>query len=422
MRTIFDAGLVLAAFVVGTGVFVGAAVGLTAAGVPFAVPVVVYLVVMLGWMAFAFVRYRIARQDEMLQVLTSAVELNLPLAPAVRAYLHERPDRMGYSLQLPIAVLLTPVLPGFVVFWFLFWRTRYDRRVGQFVELLEDGVPLADALAMVRPIAPRVTRLAAAVAEETGDPAGCLRGVERERTVTAWLELIPRVLYPLCVYLIVLGITSFLMLIIMPKFKRIFQEFGQTLPPVTQNLNAVWIVYQDFQPLIALLAAGAAAGVALVLVAPGFRWHLPVVGRLYRWEMQAEVLRLLAAQLAAGRTAPQSLDLLADAGEYPPVVRSRLSTAADAVSAGVPLADALRAADLLPAAMVPLVTTAERTRTLPRALAELAAVQSGRAVRLVRRVSLVVSPVLLLGVGAVVAFVSAAMFFPLITLLTELGQ
>src|SRR5438094_8666474 len=119
---------------------------------------------------------------------------------------------------------------------------------------------------------------------------------------------------------------------------------------------------------------------------------------------------MLAALVEVGRPAPEALGLLADAPDVPFVVRRHLDRAESAVARGEPLAAALRDAGLLPKSMVPLVQSSERLRTLPFALGELGDLLSGRAVRIARRVSLVVGPLLVVAVGVLVGFICVAMF------------
>jgi type II secretory pathway component PulF len=162
--------------------------------------------------------------------------------------------------------------------------------------------------------------------------------------------------------------------------------------------------------------------VSVFIASPAARWHLPILGRLYRWEVQGLVLRMLAALLDAGQPVPDALQRLADAEELPPVVRRNIDSARRQVCAGEPLAAALRDAGLLPRSMVALVQTAGRLNNLPWALGEMGELLSGRAVRMARRMSMVLGPILLLAVGAVVACVALGMFMPLIALLTRLAE
>jgi type IV pilus assembly protein PilC len=391
-----------------------------AAGSPAAAGGVLLALLVNGWGVYAFLRYRQARQDELVYVLAAAVEAGLPLAPAVRAYLYDRPRRTRLRAGLWVAAVIFLPLYAYTRVVMGWWS--FDMLVRELAARLEDGESLSEALRNVPGVAGREVRLAAAVGEETSGLAACLRSADRERWGAAWLEVAPRFVYPFVVFVFVLSLTTFLMVFIVPKYQRIFQEFGEHLPVVTEALisTAGWFSEELLLSPPALLFGLAA--VAAVLGNPTVRWYTPFLGRLYRWEVQAQVLRTIGRLLTAGRTVPQALAFLADSADLPQVVRRRLATAMTHTQRGDPLDAALERAGLLPPPMAPLVRSAERVRTLPWALGELGDHLAGRAFRLVRRVSLIVAPLLVAALGAVVGFVALAMFLPLIHLLTRLSE
>ena len=233
----------------------------------------------------------------------------------------------------------------------------------------------------------------------------------------------PRIVYPLVVLLFVSAITLFLIVAILPKYRRIFQEFDLDLPSSTLAIVDVGNAVADAFPLVPLAMVLGLIALSAVIAHPTLRWHAPLLGRLYRWGVQAQVLRALGRLLAAGRTVPHALGFLGAADDFPAVVRRRLTTATEGVERGDPLAASLNWAELLPAAMGgPLVVAAEKVRTLPWALAELGDHLSGRAFRLVRRASLIASPLLVVAVGVVVAYIAIGMFMPLIALMSSLSE
>lgn len=401
--------VLLFALLVGVPAAGGAATGIVG---------VLLLLLFNGWALYAFLHHRHGQQDELLAVLTATAEADLPLAGGVAAYRADRrPRPLAGWLRWTSFVALP--LYAYARIW-VGWRP-FDRLIADLSDRLATGAPLSDALRATPGVAAREVRLAAAVGEATGSLGPALRAADRERWSAAWLEVAPRVLYPLLVLLFVSGLTAFLMEFILPKFKKIFSEFGQSLPQTTRYLGDAWDSLGSFEPLV-LLAVALPVLVAAAVFSPTLRWHAPVVGGLYRWGVQAEVLRTLGRLLAVGRTVPEALAFLAAADDLPAVARRGLRAAAARVRRGEPLDAALAATGLLPPNAAPLVRSAERVRNLPWALVELGDHLAGRAVRLVRRLSLVVSPVLVALVGAVVGFIAVAMFLPLIQLITGLTE
>src|SRR5262245_52534798 len=111
MRTVLDVLKVLGVLVAGLLGLALLAAGLILAGQGQLLPLLLFLMLAVVWMGYAFFRYRQVRQDELLQVLAMAVEAQLPLGPAIRAYLQDRPgEGTGGTWD---AVLMVLLLPGF---------------------------------------------------------------------------------------------------------------------------------------------------------------------------------------------------------------------------------------------------------------------------------------------------------------------
>jgi type II secretory pathway component PulF len=405
------------AWILGTLVFLGILVsGFAFGGSAIGVPLILFIVIVAGWFVYVFFRYRFVRQEEIVQVLSAAAEAKLPLAPALRAYVRDRPMESQWGWWDVTLMFAFP--PGY---WLAHQRHVFERRAGDIADLLEAGHSLPEALREVRGAAHYDVTVAATVGEEIGQLPESLRRADRERLVGVWLEVVPRLAYPLALMFFILGITTFFMMQIMPRLRKIFHDFNYELPPITSALIDVWNGTQDWHWIIAAVLAGLAVLLAILIASPTVRWYLPICGRVYRWDVQGLILRMLSLLVEAGRTLPESLGLLADNSDFPAIVQVRLSAARVRINRGEPLAESLHGAGLLPGSMIPLLHSAERANTLPWALRELGEMLAGRANRVVRRVSLIVAPALVLVVGSVVAFIVLAMFMPLIDLLTRLS-
>ena len=423
MHPLDRSGIVLTKLVVGLlllgGVGTAAAVAVYAAGGFGLLGVLLYVIANV-WAVYTFLRYRHGLQDELLTVLAATAEARQPLPAGVEAYLDGRPPPNEFGVAFRWLAFIAFPLYAYARLW-LGWR-RFDQLVEDLALRLEEGESLSHALGSVPGVAAREVRLAAAVGEATGSLGPCLRGADRERWSAAWLDVAPRLVYPLLVLLFVTGVAAFLMTFILPRFVRIFDEFGAQLPTETRLLRESWSVLDANFAAVGLGIALLQATETLPVVSTTVRWHSPILGRVYRWVVQAEVSRTLGRLLAVGRTVPQALDFLAASGHLPSVARRRVAVAADRVGRGDPLAQSLRAAGLLPASMAPLVQASERTGTLPQTLLELGGHLAGRSLRVVRRASLLVSPLLVAAVGVVVGFIAVAMFMPLVRLLTSLSE
>jgi len=269
--------------------------------------------VVVGWLLYVYFRYRFVRQDELVQVLATAADANLPLIPAIRAYVRDRPAEGQWGWW--DVTLLFAFPPAY---WLMHQRHTFDSRAADIADALEDGQSLHEALRSVPGAAPIDVTVAASVGEATGRLSECLRRSDRERLTGVWLEIIPRLAYPLALLFFVVGIASFFMAQIMPRIERIFIDFKQPLPDMTVHLNTAWSRASNWWIVVAGAFAAIIGILSLLITSPTIRWHFPFVGRLYRWEVQGLILRMLGALVGAGRPVPESLGRLADAADFPP--------------------------------------------------------------------------------------------------------
>jgi type II secretory pathway component PulF len=369
-----------------------------------------------GWILYAFVNYRYVRREELLQVLAGAAENDLPLAPALRAYLHDRPR--GDLREFWVATLL--FFPFLFYYWIWHRQNSFDRKLERVAELMEQGLPLFQALEAVPGVASRDMVLAAAIGQVTGQLSQCLKRTARRRLGELWIEMLPQIVYVVLVPIILLAIVSFLMYFIVPKFRKIFSDFSMRMPSATLKLIAVsnWVVDYYYIVFLAVLLI-VALGLVLFFNSTA-RWFFPGLGNVYRRLAQSRVLRLLSMLLETGRTVPHALSHLEELPLGRSVVR-RIRGAKYRIERGEPLAECLLEAGLLPAAMLPLVRISERTGNLPWILGELADAIYNRTIVRIKRIAQAMFPAVVISMGLLVGGVVYAMFLPIVTLITELS-
>ena len=174
---------------------------------------------------------------------------------------------------------------------------------------IEGGASLSEAMAK----SPKVFDRLYVNMIKAGEAGGSLETILRrlaefkERTQSLKNKVIGALIYPIMVILFTIGILVFIMIKIIPEFKSMFEEFGITLPAMTQLLIAIsdrcvklWFLF----PLIPI------AMILFVSLVCKFRagrmgWHLyllklPVIGKLVEKSNLARTTRTLGALVASG--------------------------------------------------------------------------------------------------------------------------
>jgi general secretion pathway protein F len=252
----------------------------------------------------------------------------------------------------------------------------------------------------------RSGRLAAAVerAAEELERAGELRAQVRAALT-----------YP--VFLATSGVVAVAAIVgfVMPRFATILGDLGQALPLSTRLLLGVSGAVRGHVAL--LLLALAAGGIAFAVAArtPAFNlaWHrwlldAPVVGAIRRGMSSARVCRTLAGLLDAGVPLLAALEAAREASGDP-AEAERVTAARREVNEGTRLATALQRNAALPPSALRLVAFGEQSGRLPAFLEQAARMDERAAHRSLRALVALIEPVLIVGFGALVAFVAAAL-------------
>ena len=164
----------------------------------------------------------------------------------------------------------------------------------------------------------------------------------------------------------------------------------------------------------------------LVMIFVGSRWtislfdRIPFLGRTARYATMAEFCSLLAPLVQAGVPTVRSLQAVASAMQ-PSMVRSgtvRLSATYDGSES---LADLAGHRRLLPQELVHLLRWENRGSAFAEILKSWSDLFSRMASGHSAKVSALLAPVLMLGIGLLVGLLVIALFLPLVKLLNELS-
>ncbi len=375
--------------IVGWGLVVAGAIGANVVvleGVS-VLPLIVFLVVLgmtINW-------HWAAQQNAFLWVLIVTTERSIPLAAAIEAFAYERGGRFG-------------------------------RRAATLAEMLQDGVPLPEAVERVPGVLPPAAVLAVRLGCETGALAPALReaaagGAFRQ---PLWAAMADKVFYLLALVLVAASIITFMMLKITPAFEKIFKDFGVDLPLLTRYVIAVAGSEITQLSLALIVFCGFWFLVYLALRRAGvIRWSLPLLDRFMIRVDGAVVLRTLAVVAEKGRPLYPAFQSLA--ATYPKrVVRRKLWGVVRRLEAGADWCESLYAYGLIGRAESSVLQSAERVGNLPWAMREMAESSQRRLAWRLTALGPLCFPLAVFSFGAVFFVLIVSYFLPLVAIVQTL--
>jgi len=237
--------------------------------------------------------------------------------------------------------------------------------------------------------------------------------------------------YPVLVMVVAIGIVTFLVMFILPKFIQLFTDLGMEaseFPAPTRFLMGVSnFATSKWYIAIAILVGLWIAIGRLRLTKTGKRYwdtlmlKLPVFGSLNHKVAIARFARTLSTLLASGVPILQAMetvagtvanDIIADA-----VLLSRAS-----IREGDTIADPLAESKMFPPMVVQMITIGEETGQLDSMLEKVAEFYESEVDAALESLTSALEPVLIVGLGFIVGFIVISMFLPLIAIIQNLSQ
>ncbi len=229
--------------------------------------------------------------------------------------------------------------------------------------------------------------------------------------------------YPLIVLLTGLGVSSLLLLEVVPQFQTMFSGFGAELPAFTRRVIGLSDWLGQYVVWLLLGVTGSAWGLcqgyqrqpAFRLWCLGLALKLPVVGELLSNTALARFARTLSTSFAAGVPLVEALGPVAGACGNPLYEQAVLRLRKDLAS-GQSLSQAMASSGLFPRLMQQMCAIGETGGTLDDMLARVASHYESAIERLLDNLASLLEPLIVLILGLLVGSLVIAMYLPIFQL------
>jgi type IV pilus assembly protein PilC len=226
--------------------------------------------------------------------------------------------------------------------------------------------------------------------------------------------------YPVTVFVIAILVFLGMTIFMIPTFAEIFDQLGAELPLFTQMmLNLSKLLRSSFS---IFLVGGLLLGAFLFnryyqtpagrLAVDGVMLKLPLFGDLLQKTASAQFCRTLSSLSKAGVPILMSLEILTDTASNS-VVRGAISSSRNDISEGIPLSVALAAKRVFPDMMVSMLAIGEETGEMDAMLSKVADFYEDEVSTMVKALTSMIEPVMIVLVGVIVGSILLAMYLPM---------
>lgn len=234
--------------------------------------------------------------------------------------------------------------------------------------------------------------------------------------------------YPVISLTLVLGITAFLMLGVVPTFKEIFSSMEIELPGVTKAVLGASEFMRDHW----LIVLGTLVGIVVSFVAfkrtafgsytcDKLGLKAPVFGPLARKIALARFSRTFATLIRSGVPIMGTLDIVADtAGNQ--VVANAVRASKESVKNGNMLSEPLAHSPVFPPMVVRMIAIGEKAGALETLLDKVADFYDQQVKAQIKSLTSLIEPILIALMGTIVGGVVMAVFLPILDIVGNLSK
>ena len=305
----------------------------------------------------------------------------------------------------------------------------FARLLRQIREYVAWGRKFSEALSEYPRIFPPLVTEMVAVGEESGSLSEVTSEVASymEGQIELKKKVVNASRYPMFIsgfFLVAVGVMVFYLI---PQFKEIFASYGAELPPITRfvlNVSDFFIRNLLYEIILVL-------GVGIVLF--GHFWtgkgkgsldriklKLPIVAKLIYYLALARICRTLGLMLRSGVPLIVALDHTAAISDNV-VAENAIKEIREKIVQGSTLAQEMRKQSFFPPLVTGMVHTGERSGTLSEILPKVADFYDRELDYRIKALTSMLEPILIIGLGVMVAFFVMSMYYPIFNLATVMG-
>ncbi len=263
---------------------------------------------------------------------------------------------------------------------------------------------------------------------QSGEASGQLSGVlenlakDTEKAYSIKSKVKSAMLYPIIVFMMLIGVIVVMMVFIIPQLKELFTANKAELPLITKIVVGI----SDFMIEKKVSFIVGTLGVILFFLIfrktdlgryliDKFKITVPLFGSLFKKAYLSRFSRSLSNLLDSNISIVKAIEITGNSIGND-VYKRRLLLSMEDVKQGIPLSESLIESDLFPPMLVNMIEVGEKTAQLDKISAKVAAFYEEEVDVAVSGLSKIIEPVILVIIGGTVGAVVAAIMLPIMKL------
>ena len=234
--------------------------------------------------------------------------------------------------------------------------------------------------------------------------------------------------YPGIILVVIIAVLAFMMIMVVPQVKGLYEDMGKELPGLTQALVGLSDFFGEFWWLVALVLLGVVGFCWYAVkktpsgrkVMDSFKIHVPLFGGLFRKLYVSRFARTAEMMLSTGVPMLDSIKIAIDSTSNV-VIEEEYSKSLEIIQGGKPLSEALRDRNYMLPLVPQMASIGEESGKIDEMLGKAASVYETELDEQINNISTMIEPILMVIMAALIGVVIGGTLLPIYSLVNTVA-
>ncbi|MBR5620869.1 type II secretion system F family protein, partial [Candidatus Saccharibacteria bacterium] len=251
---------------------------------------------------------------------------------------------------------------------------------------------------------------------------------QEEKDAAMMSKIKGALVYPAIILVVIIAVLAFMMIMVVPQVRDLYEDMGEELPDLTQFLVNMTNFFGDYWWLVLAVLAAVIGGIYFFIkrtptgrrFADNFKIHVPIFGGLFRKLYVSRFARTSEMMLAIGVQMLDSIKI-AIGSVNNVVVEAEYSTALDTIKSGKPLSESIRDKNYMLPLVPQMASIGEESGKIDEMLGKAAQVYETELDEQINSISTMIEPILMVMMAGLIGIVVGGTLLPIYSLVNSVA-
>ncbi len=251
---------------------------------------------------------------------------------------------------------------------------------------------------------------------------------QEEKDAAMMSKIRGALVYPAIILVVIIAVLAFMMIMVVPQVKGLYEDMGKPLPGLTEFLVGISEFFAQFWWLVIIIVGMIISAIVYFVkktpsgrkVADTFKIHVPLFGGLFRKLYVSRFARTAEMMLATGVPMLDSVNI-AIGSTSNVVVEEEYSKALDIIKGGKPLSESLKDREYMLPLVPQMASIGEESGKIDEMLGKAAQVYESELDEQINNISTMIEPILMVIMAGLIGVVVGGTLLPIYSLVNSVA-